>query len=127
MLFPYLRCSECGWIPQGAFRRKAIQFSREYISRNRIRKEELTIILEEEAKETLRLIPEKKRDLDRGAPILSPKLSIISLGSTVMAVMFFVIGFSTSSGPLRPILIALAWIFVLITISLFVFGRRKKR
>ena len=61
MLFPYLRCGECGWVPKGALRDRAIKLARKHIKKNRDREEELTIILEEVLQEDLKEVPRRRR------------------------------------------------------------------
>jgi len=55
IMFPFLRCNECGWVPKGDLRKKAIKFAKLYINKHPNQERQLRFILEEEAKETLHM------------------------------------------------------------------------
>ena len=53
MMFPFMRCNDCGWVPKGGLRKKAIRFAKLYIKKHPEQERQLRFILEEEARETL--------------------------------------------------------------------------
>lgn len=128
ILFPYLRCGECGWIPQGAYRDKAIKFAKKYINKNKERETELRIILEEEAKETLHTIPEKRKEKKKDETSPESKRKIIILGILTAIITFALFGLTTGQGLAQIVMIGIAAVLILVfTAYAIVMSQRKYR
>ncbi|MGA1849120.1 MAG: hypothetical protein ACMUHB_07250 [Thermoplasmatota archaeon] len=61
MMFPFMRCDQCVWVPKGDLRKKAIRFSKIYIRQHPDKEGQLRFILEEEARETLDVVEVKEK------------------------------------------------------------------
>jgi Flp pilus assembly protein TadB len=131
MLFPYLRCNECGWIPHGEMRKKAILFAKKYIKDHPKKENQLTIILEEEAKQTLHTIRKKKTKgkptpprQRKGKKDLRPMVTIIIV---VCLVLLAIMADSIFVQNILAVIIVLILFMVFLIVAVQYRSKKKKR